>query len=529
MTRIDYFPLNPIAEAIGQAYETEHKGGGITKVVAVVAAVAIPIAAPAIASSLGVSAAVSGALGAAAGVVTTAGSVIGSAIVGAGLGAITAAVTGQDIKKGALMGGLSGGVSGYISAPTQQAQMLAAQEAAFTEGVVNPSLTAPGATATGYDAAFALGGGAPVTTIDPITGMETTTNAYGETIDPNTGQPISQTGQGSLGDQLSNTAPQTEQARMLAEQDAAFLGDTPAYTSANQYVSPGGMTDQQYMLAQQGAGMEAPMTTASTVNPPAGLNTASAPVAPPSAPPVAPVAATTVPKANSFLEAMKQVPSALANKFTDPNRLADLALQAGAQLAGQAINGTPPMSEAEQQFYDMQLAELGALKEKDEAAFQARLDGATDLLNQAGYWDPSYMAGQSANTAAISAARAKREAQRSAGLRTGRGFSAADERRFNLQAARNVGSAYDKGFQQGMEGQTKLTEAGLKSIPTASTTYMSQLANLNTQANKMEERRAAAAENTTDFLGRLMGTSSTVSDEDKQYLAAGKALAGKIG
>jgi hypothetical protein len=204
-------------------------------------------------------------------------------------------------------------------------------------------------------------------------------------------------------------------------------------------------------------------------------------------------------------------------------------LQAGAQLAGQALNAEPPMSDAEKQYYDMQLAELGALKEKDEAAFQARLAGATDLLNQAGYWDPGYMAAQSANTAAISAARGKREAQRSAGLTMGKGFSAGDQRRYNLQAARNVGSAYDQGFQKGMEGQTKLTEAGLKSIPSASTTYMTQLANLNEQANQMEERRAAAAENTTDFLGRLMGTSSTVSETDKQYLAAGKALAGKIG
>lgn len=88
-------------------------GGGLMKVVAVVAAIAIPFAAPVIASSIGLSAGIA----AATGISATAAATVGSAIVGAGLGAVNASVTGGNVGRGALMGAIGGGIGGYTSVP----------------------------------------------------------------------------------------------------------------------------------------------------------------------------------------------------------------------------------------------------------------------------------------------------------------------------------------------------------------------------------------------------------------------------
>ena len=113
--------INPLVVSVGPTNETiitpvpmTHHGGGVKKVIAVVAAVAIPIAAPAIASAIAGSAFVSA--GVAAAMTTTAGAVVSSAIVGAGLGAITAKVTGGSVKAGAISGLIGGGIGGYMSA-----------------------------------------------------------------------------------------------------------------------------------------------------------------------------------------------------------------------------------------------------------------------------------------------------------------------------------------------------------------------------------------------------------------------------
>ena len=106
--------INPLVVSMGPINETNitpipmtAHGGGVKKIVGIVAAVAVPFAAPAIAGAIGLSAAIGAATTA------TIGAVVGSAIVGAGLGAITAAVTGQSISKGALFGGIAGGIGGY--------------------------------------------------------------------------------------------------------------------------------------------------------------------------------------------------------------------------------------------------------------------------------------------------------------------------------------------------------------------------------------------------------------------------------
>ena len=99
--------------------------------------------------------------------------------------------------------------------------------------------------------------------------------------------------------------------------------------------------------------------------------------------------------------------------------------------------------------------ELEVLKQRDEAAFNAKMDAAKQYMVQAGYYDPQYFGLQSANQAAIAEGRKLREFERKAGLRTG-GVSAGDRRRAALSGGANVQSAFDRGFLQGINFRIKL-------------------------------------------------------------------------
>ena len=160
--------INPLVVSVGPTNETiitpvpmTHHGGGVKKVIAVVAAVAIPIAAPAIASAIAGSAFVSA--GVAAAMTTTAGAVVSSAIVGAGLGAITAKVTGGDVKAGAISGLIGGGIGGY--------------SASGRPGMFGNAATPAGGTTT---AATNLSGGNTATAGNTVSagGIEATNVAY---------------------------------------------------------------------------------------------------------------------------------------------------------------------------------------------------------------------------------------------------------------------------------------------------------------------------------------------------------------
>ena len=149
-------------------------GGGLMKLVAVVAAVAIPFAAPAIAASLATS---MGVTAATFGLSATVGSVVGSAMVGAGLGAISAKVTGGDVGRGALMGAIGGGIGGYTSMPASasgspSAYSLSPNTSGTSTGLSMPGTTTPslaGSPSLGSNLSFTpsdysiTGGAAPAT------------------------------------------------------------------------------------------------------------------------------------------------------------------------------------------------------------------------------------------------------------------------------------------------------------------------------------------------------------------------------
>jgi len=444
---------------INRIQPTMH-GGGAKKVIAVVAAVAIPIAAPAIASSI----AASGVLGAAvsAAAATTTGAVVGSAIVGAGLGAITAKVTGGDVRAGAIGGAIGGGIGGFGVARSTGAGL----------GNVNQ---------TGISA-----------TSDRILGTNFTGQAATPT-DPTLQQAGLNTG-GDAGTTLSNTAPGTE----------TLVNDPSQATLQNATYQPASGTDVASQLSNQG-GAQVQNAVVKT-----GTDVAAG-------------AAAEVPFTERFMTAVKSVPSAVADKITDPDALANLTMQAGGQLLGQALAPDPEMPPEQRQLIEERKAELAALKERDEEAFNAQMDAAKQYLQQAQQYDPTYMAFQSANKAAIENQRKLREQYRRSALSRGRDISAAERRRMELDAARNVSSEYDRGFQSGLTAQNKVTQAGLSAIPNASqfSTYTDALKNLSddvrTAENTARSQSSTAPKNIADLFAGLNTTRSNTA-EDKEEL-----------
>jgi hypothetical protein len=397
-----------------------HHGGGVKKVIAVVAAVAIPIAAPIIASSIAASTVLGATVSAA--MATTAGAVVSSAIVGAGLGAITAKVTGGDVKAGAISGLIGGGIGGYTASakpgmfgnPTQT--QVANQSNVFSGNAVR----APGADGS-------------------VVNANLTTDAA-----------------------LSNQGGATLQ-------NASFSG---AKTVADAGVA----------LSNQAA----PEGFVATMK--AGLSDAG---------------------------------GKIMDRLTNPETLANAALQVGGAVAAEAIVGTPDASPETQAAIEQYKAELETLKQRDEAAFNQKLDAAKQYMVQAGYYDPNYFGLQSANRAAIAEGRKLREFERKAGLRTG-GVSSGDRRRAALSGGANVQSAFDRGFLQGVNLQNQATATGVGLIPNAPTgAATAQLGLANFYAGQDAQEQAAAnakKSNIQKFFGAF-STQTGLTDAEKKKRA----------
>jgi hypothetical protein len=162
----------------------------------------------------------------------------------------------------------------------------------------------------------------------------------------------------------------------------------------------------------------------------------------------------------SFGEALRRVPQAVAARFRDPNALADLTLRGAGLLAGSAIAGDG-LSPQEQQLLQAQRQELEWLRENNQAEFNRRLSEAQQLLGEARYFDPEYFGLQAARRQQTAGAVAER-----AGLRGLTGAAReAEQRRYRLGTARSAGTAYDVGFGQGVQSRTQLQQAGLSALP----------------------------------------------------------------
>lgn len=198
----------------------------------------------------------------------------------------------------------------------------------------------------------------------------------------------------------------------------------------------------------------------------------------------------------TFMEALKQVPGQLQARFSDPKALADLTLRAAGQIAGSAVAGSG-LSAEEQQLLDAQVAELKQLQQSNQALFNQRLEQAQALAGEAKYFDPEYFGLQRARRAQVAAGRAKR-----AGLRGLTGAAReAESRRFDLAAGRDVGTAYDVGYGQGIAGRLQTQQAGLAMMPSAYPSSGTEYANIGRAYSTAQERR----QQTETGIGKLFG------------------------
>jgi hypothetical protein len=452
------FKLNPIARAFGQQpdlYGGGKKGGGgkgtVGKILTVATMVAVPHVGAAVASSIGASSALA--------VTAT------QAAVGAAMGGLSAYATGGNVRQGALMGGVLGGISGYNAVPSA------------------PNTS----TITGQAGAAGYGGGGygtiPAGGVSPIAAAP----AAGLTAAPET---IGQT-YGGLGAQPVGLA------------DAGVMStftNAPVQTFAN--VAPGQIGQSYGTIATAPA---ATPTTAALTADQIGASYASmapgaatAPITTTAAAPAVGTGAGTGvgTESTGFIKALKDVPGKIAERFSNSEKLADMTLKAAGLLAGSYIM-QPEIPQGEQDMLNAQVAELQKLRDSNEALFKQRLEQAQSLIGESKYFDPEYFGLQRARRAQLSAGRAKR-----AGLRGLTGAAReAEARRFDLAAGRDVGTAYDVGYGQGISGRLQTQQAGLAAMPAAypgsafdaGSSLMTQYASATNRARTQSERERQAA------------------------------------
>lgn len=415
-------------------------------VVAVGAAIAMPWAAPALASSIGLSTAIGTAIGSA-----TAGSVIGGAITGAALNAATAAAIGGDPRQAALMGAISGGIGGYTAAPG----------APSTPG-------APTATAAS---------GAPMsaptqTVFDPTSGTFIQQAAPQMSYAPGAA-PVMTAG-GNLVSQVPGVmSAQTPVAGLSGLAQAMSVPTTEQLSGLG--VTPGQQASLGVTPTQQ-------QVQAATTAPSAGVTT----------------------QPRTFSEAVRQIPGEIAGRFRDPKALADMTLRAADTLAGSALAGSG-LSSQEQQLLNEQVAELRQLRETNQALFNQRLEQAQNLIGEAKYFDPEYFGLQRARRAQVAGAKAKQ-----AGLRGLTGERAqAEARRVDIATGRETGTAFDVGYQSGIQGRLGTMQAGLQAMP--GPMQMSPYADLRTTLSEAERRRRERAGDIGSLFGSLTGGSQSQS------------------
>jgi hypothetical protein len=217
----------------------------------------------------------------------------------------------------------------------------------------------------------------------------------------------------------------------------------------------------------------------------------------------------------TFTQALREVPSAIADKFRDPAALADLTLRAAGMLAGSAAAGEG-LSPDEQRLLQAQQEELNWLQKNNRAVFNQKLQEAQALLGEARYFDPEYFGLQAARRQQLAGAAQEREGLR--GL-TGERRRAA-QRKIRLGVARNVGQAYDVGFGTGVSGRLQTRQAGLTAMPEAPATY-GGYTGLAESFRQARTGRQGNLEGIGDLFGSLTGRrraglTGMEEDEDQQ-------------
>lgn len=470
------FRLNPIARAFAQT-PLLYGGGGGKKggkgVVAAVVSIAVPFVAPVIASTLAASTAIG------ASIASTVGMTGLSAATGAVLGAAGAAATGGDIGRGALFGGIGGGIAGYgmptpgANAPATPVNYISGASPAYAGTNVPTNVFAsPQSGIAGVNL-----GTAPVNTTAAFTNVATPAATFASNVPTNV---------------FAN--PQSGIPGV-----SGASGYTAANVPTNVFATPqSGIPGVNNIVTPTYAGTEIPTNVFAnpTPNIAGGVNTATAPVnAVNTAAPVAggggaaagggvqyDAAGRAINPATgkpyTAVEALKSVPGQIQAKFTDPRTMADLTLRAaGAIYANEMGGGGDPyagLTDEEKQMLKDQMDELNKLRTENTALFNQRLEQAQGLIGESKYFDPEYFGLQRARRAQLAGAKAKR-----AGLRGLTGAAReAESRRFDLATGRDIGTAYDVGYGQGISGRLQTKQAGISMMPTSFPSASAEFTNL---------------------------------------------------
>jgi hypothetical protein len=132
------------------------------------------------------------------------------------------------------------------------------------------------------------------------------------------------------------------------------------------------------------------------------------------------------------------------------------------------------LTDEEKRLLQAQMDELNTLRTENAALFNQRLEQAQSLMGESKYFDPEYFGLQRARRAQLAGARAKR-----AGLRGLTGAAReAEARRFDLATGRDIGSAYDAGYGQGISGRLQTKQAGMAMMPTSFPSASAEFSNL---------------------------------------------------
>jgi hypothetical protein len=463
-------------------------GRAVKTVVAVAAAVAVPYVAPAISATLGTSAVVSG------------------AIAGAGLQAASAAVTGGNIGKSALAGAIGGGIYGYANPGIATSATAPTSAAATTESLyslpgsnvgsmppVDYSLTSGVGSAAGGSLS-SVGAMAPVD-YSLTSGLS---NLGGAGLQAPT---FNASGIGSA---LSSGAPIDYSLGAYSTPSVGLQAPTFDASGVSNAINTGAPID--YSLggyAQPSTGLRLPTmaqpTTSFTTPDYSGVTDVASAASP------EPTASTTPAEPTSsrfgkFVDAVKQIPGQIAEKFTDPKALADMTLRAAGQLAGTAFAGDG-LTPQEQQLLNQQTEELRTLQQTNRALFDQRLEQAQNLIGESKYFDPEYFGLQRARRAQIAGARAKR-----AGLR---GLSdaarVAEGRRFDLGTARDVGTAFDSGYNTGVQGRLRTMQSGIWLMPTSMPDSFGGYNTISNAYANAEDRRQKKVSGVQELFGNITG------------------------
>ena len=480
MRQIDYVSSTALTPINLEPY-TEHGGGGFKKLVAVAAVIAIPIAAPAIASSIGLSAAI--------------GSVMGSALVGAGLGAVTGAITGQDIGRSALMGGLSGGVAGYFNPGA-------------TDGVANQAFSGTEFRPEAYADATNISNAGTVN-LDMDGGVSQGMDQVGGNVQ----QPQTLTdggaNAGTVGDRLSNTGP----GGMGANTSGANNITTNAQGQQILTTPSGDQIILKGEMAGSYPGQDAFNASQGIVNQP-NPNLVNA-----SFPGQSMANNTTLQNLGSQstnqASLLSRTGSEIASRFTDPKALADVSIQAGLQLIGAEIMGVGDMSDEEKEVLRLQKEQMEQLKARDKEAYDFAMKRANELYAMGQRFDPEQLARQYYGRASQKAGLAKRDALRNINP-SNTALRAAEERRFNLGAAANTGSAYDRGMITGLNQQANYLNKSAAAFPNQGGNYSAALTGLNQTYANLARKKSAAQQGFNQMFGAF-GVSG--GDGNDQYRA----------